>query len=187
MNTFQLSCFMAVAEYLNFTQAAEKLHVTHPAVSQQIQSLEKELNVKLFQRTTRTVRLTEEGKAFLQDAQQIVDLSERAKKRLSSAIEGTIETLAIGCYNFPCMFLLSDTLEMLQPSAPSCTRAFRRSPFSIFTGCWRRGIWTPWWALRSSPIPKSTHSTGRLQRFRWSASAPASTHWQARRRWVWKN
>lgn len=39
MNTFQLSCFLAVAEYLNFARAAEQLHVTHPAVSQQIQSL----------------------------------------------------------------------------------------------------------------------------------------------------
>ena len=129
MNTFQLSCFLAVAEYLNFAQAAQSLHVTHPAVSQQIQSLEKELNVKLFQRTTRTVRLTEEGKAFLQDAQQIVDLSERAKKRLSSAIEGTIETLAIGCYNFPCMFLLSDTLEMLRTIRPELHPRLQTIPF----------------------------------------------------------
>ena len=94
-----------MAEYLNFAQAAQSLHVTHPAVSQQIQSLEKELNVKLFQRTTRTVRLTEEGKAFLRDAQQIVALSERAKKRFGNVMDGNIETLAIGCYNFPCMFL----------------------------------------------------------------------------------
>lgn len=114
MNTFQLSCFLAVAEYLNFAQAAQSLHVTHPAVSQQIQSLEKELNVKLFQRTTRTVRLTEEGKTFLRDAQQIVALSERAKKRFCSIMDGNIETLAIGCYNFPCMFLLSDILENLR-------------------------------------------------------------------------
>ena len=39
VNTFQLSCFLAVAEYLSFAQAAQQLHVTHPAVSQQIQSL----------------------------------------------------------------------------------------------------------------------------------------------------
>lgn len=79
MNTFQLTCFLAVAEYLNFAQAAQQLHVTHPAVSQQIKSLEKELNVTLFQRTTRSVKLTEEGRAFLRDAQQIVAISDRAK------------------------------------------------------------------------------------------------------------
>ena len=94
MNTFQLTCFLAVAEYLNFAQAAQQLHVTHPAVSQQIKSLEKELNVTLFQRTTRSVKLTEEGRAFLRDAQQIVAISDRAKKRFDGALPGTIETLA---------------------------------------------------------------------------------------------
>ena len=57
MNTFQLSCFIRVAETLNFARAAEQLHVTQPAVTQQIQSLEKELNVKLFKRNTRTVKI----------------------------------------------------------------------------------------------------------------------------------
>ena len=81
MNTFQLSCFLAVAETLNFARAAEQLHVTQPAVTQQIHSLESDLNVKLFKRTTRTVKLTEEGKIFIHDAKQIVALSQRAIKR----------------------------------------------------------------------------------------------------------
>ena len=55
MNTFQLVCFLTIAEHLSFTKAAELLHVTQPAVGQQIQSLEKELGVKLFTRTTRSV------------------------------------------------------------------------------------------------------------------------------------
>ena len=129
MNIFQISCFLAVAEYLNFAQAAQSLHVTHPAVSQQIQSLEKELNVKLFRRTTRTVRLTEEGKAFLRDAQQIVALSERAKKRFGNAMDGNIETLTIGCYNFPCMFLLSDALEVLRSIRPELHPRLQSIPF----------------------------------------------------------
>lgn len=129
MNIFQISCFLAVAEYLNFAQAAQSLHVTHPAVSQQIQSLEKELNVKLFRRTTRTVRLTEEGKAFLRDAQQIVALSERAKKRFGNAMDGNIETLTIGCYNFPCMFLLSDALEVLRSIRPELHPRLQTIPF----------------------------------------------------------
>ena len=129
MNTFQLSCFLAVAEYLNFAQAAQSLHVTHPAVSQQIQSLEKELNVKLFHRTTRTVRLTEEGKTFLRDAQQIVALSERARKRFDHSMDGDIETLTIGCYNFPCMFLLSDALESLRSIRPELHPRLQTIPF----------------------------------------------------------
>lgn len=58
MNTVQLECYMAVAENLNFARAAEQLHITQPAVTHQINSLETELDVKLFKRTTRTVELT---------------------------------------------------------------------------------------------------------------------------------
>ena len=84
MNTFQLSCFLAVAETLSFARAAEQLHVTQPAVTQQIHSLEKELDAVLFRRTTRSVKLTPEGAAFFSDARQIVALTERAPRGESS-------------------------------------------------------------------------------------------------------
>lgn len=58
MNLFQLECFLAVASHLNFARAAEQLHVTQPTVSHQIRSLEKELGVSLFTRSTRSVALT---------------------------------------------------------------------------------------------------------------------------------
>lgn len=115
MNTFQLSCFLSVAEYLNFGRAAQQLHVTHPAVSQQIQSLEKELGVKLFRRTTRTVKLTEEGKMFLRDAQQITEISARAKRRFEGVVDGEmVETLTVGFYNFSSMLLMTEVLERLR-------------------------------------------------------------------------
>ena len=129
MNTFQLSCFLAVAEYLNFSKAAQALHVTHLAVSQQIQSLEKELNVKLFHRTTRWVRLTEEGRAFLNDAQEMLVISERAKKRFDGENRVDIETLTLGFYSFPCMFLLSDTLGQLRSVRPALHPRLRVIPF----------------------------------------------------------
>ena len=81
-----------------------QLHVTQPAVTQQIQSLEKELNVKLFIRTTRTVRLTEEGKVFLNDARQLVAISNRAKKRFENTNSSEIQILSVGCYHFPMLF-----------------------------------------------------------------------------------
>lgn len=129
VNTFQLSCFIAVAEYLNFARAAEQLHVTHPAVSQQIKSLEKELNTKLFIRTTRTVKLTEEGKTFLNDAQQMVAISDRAKKRFENAHDRQIQTLSLGCYSYPCLFLLSDTLRELATEYPSLHPRLQVIPF----------------------------------------------------------
>ena len=129
MNTFQLSCFLAVAEYLNFAQAAQVLHVTHPAVSQQIKSLEKELGTRLFERTTRSVRMTEEGKAFLPDAQQIVALSERAAVRFSTGFDKPIETLNIGCYSSACMILMADTLEQLRQLRPALHPSLQTIPF----------------------------------------------------------
>ena len=68
MNTFQLTCFMTVAETLNFARAAERLNITQPAVTHQIRSLEEELEVKLFKRTTRLVELTPSGYLFINDA-----------------------------------------------------------------------------------------------------------------------
>ncbi|MFR8087616.1 MAG: LysR family transcriptional regulator [Lachnospirales bacterium] len=79
MNTFQIDCFIQVAETLNFARAAERLNVTQPAVTHQIRSLEEELGVKLFRRTTRIVELTQEGILFLEDARNIAAISLRAK------------------------------------------------------------------------------------------------------------
>ena len=129
MNTFQLSCFLAVCEYLNFAQAAEVLHVTHPAVSQQIKSLEKELGVRLFERTTRSVSLTEEGMAFFPDAQQIVAISERASKRFVGGLDKPIETLSIGCYSFAYMLPLSNVLKRLRSIHPELHPNIQTIPF----------------------------------------------------------
>lgn len=129
MNTFQLVCFLTAAEHLNFTKAAEVLHVTQPAVGQQISSLENELGVKLFTRTTRSVKLTREGKSFISDANQIVSISERAKKRFASTSTDEIEHLAIGCENFPFMYQLIDVLENLKEKRPGIHPELQIIPF----------------------------------------------------------
>lgn len=61
MNTMQVSCFLEVAKQLSFVRAAETLYSTQPAVSYQVKALEEELGIKLFDRTNRTVTLTEAG------------------------------------------------------------------------------------------------------------------------------
>lgn len=61
MNSMQISCFLEVARQLSFVRAAEALYSTQPAVSYQVKALEEELNIKLFDRTNRTVTLTEAG------------------------------------------------------------------------------------------------------------------------------
>lgn len=129
MNTFQLSCFLAVAETLNFARAAEQLHVTQPAVTQQIHSLEKELGVTLFHRTTRIVRITGEGLAFLGDARRMVDISIQAKKRFEHPGQEAIRNLSVGCHGYAQLFLLSPMLRQLAQQYPDLHPGLRTVPF----------------------------------------------------------
>ena len=88
MNTFQLACFLAVSDTLNFARAAQRLNVTQPAVTHQIRSLEEELNAKLFRRTTRSVELTEAGRLVLHDANRMMTIAMRAEKRFEDPAAG---------------------------------------------------------------------------------------------------
>lgn len=78
--------FVVLAEELNFSRAAEKLHISQPPLSRQIQELEEEIGTRLFTRTNRQVELTHAGKLFLNKAYQILDQVEQAciSTRLSS-------------------------------------------------------------------------------------------------------
>lgn len=129
MNTFQLTCFLAVAETLNFAQAAELRGITQPAITRQIQTLEAELDVKLFHRTTRSVRLTREGHLFLNDARNIVTIAERAAKRFHDPANRENQTLSIGCHIHGHMFLLSDVLRRMAVSYPELSPQLQVIPF----------------------------------------------------------
>ncbi len=93
--------FMAVAEEMNFTRAAEKLCIAQPPLSRQIKDLEEELGAKLFERSPHSLRLTEEGLLFKQYAQQILELESKSKddiSEMSSGLHGRIYIATVEGY-----------------------------------------------------------------------------------------
>lgn len=129
MNTFQLTCFLAVAETLNFAQAAELRGITQPAITHQIHTLESELNVKLFSRTTRTVKLTQDGQTFLRDARSIIMISEQAIKRFENPPDQEVRTLSLGCHIHGHLFLLTEVLRCMADSYPNLHPQIQVVPF----------------------------------------------------------
>jgi DNA-binding transcriptional LysR family regulator len=109
-----LRYFVAVAEELNFSRAAERLHMAQPPLSAAIRQLEQELGTELFQRTTREVKLTDAGQTFLDGARRTLAELQRAERAAQRAAAGELGRLRIG-------FSWSARFETL----PALGRAFR--------------------------------------------------------------
>ncbi|WP_193213326.1 LysR family transcriptional regulator [Luteolibacter marinus] len=96
MELRHLRYFVAVAEELNFRKAAERLNVTRPALSKQIKDLEEDTGVKLLNRDTVSVSLTDAGSVFLRGARQILDQVQQTIRLAREAQDGRQGELRIG-------------------------------------------------------------------------------------------
>ncbi|MBW8483774.1 LysR family transcriptional regulator [Actinomadura parmotrematis] len=96
MELKQIRYAVAVADTGNFTRAAERCLVVQSALSHQIARLERELGAKLFDRTSRRVRVTPAGEAFLVAARQCLDAAERAAADVAAAVGEVRGRLAVG-------------------------------------------------------------------------------------------
>ncbi|MCC5576475.1 LysR family transcriptional regulator [Microtetraspora sp. AC03309] len=96
MELQQLRYVIAVAETNNFTRAAERCRVVQSALSHQIAGLERELGARLFERTSRRVRLTPAGEAFLPAARECLEAADRARAEVAAASGEVRGRLAVG-------------------------------------------------------------------------------------------
>lgn len=114
MELRHLHYFIAVAEELHFSRAAERLCISQPPLSQQIRDLEEELGVKLFERTKRHVQLTEAGKVFLERSYLLFAHLEQAIAATQQIGRGEVGQVAIGFVD-----------SAMYTSLPEMLRAFR--------------------------------------------------------------
>jgi DNA-binding transcriptional LysR family regulator len=168
----QLRCFVAAAEELHFGRAAERMNMTQPPLSRQIQLLEHVLGVRLLDRTSRAVKLTPAGRAFLLEARRILRLTESAAlttRRIASGEAGTINvgfTAASG-YSF-----LPRLLLQMASGAPNIALVLKEMVSadqveSLLTGRIDVGFLRP-------PVNRSEFSTLRVVREGLVAALPAS-------------
>jgi DNA-binding transcriptional LysR family regulator len=92
----RLRYFVALAEELHFGRAAQRLHLSQPSLTQQVQKLESEVGALLLTRTRRTVALTDAGRAFFERARVVLEEMERAVSSAKASAAGKVGELAIG-------------------------------------------------------------------------------------------
>ena len=102
MELITLRYFVMVAQELHFRRAAQKLNITQGPLSTAMKKLEDELETKLFERTSRSVRLTPAGEFFRQEAEAVLNRAEQATQRLREMLTNTVGKLTIG-YNEPAL------------------------------------------------------------------------------------
>ena len=106
MDFKQLEAFITVSKLRSFSKAANAIYLSQPTISSHISSLERELNIQLFDRTSKEVNLTPIGESFLQYANDIINIRNNAITDLSNFNNNITGVLNIAASTTPCNSLL---------------------------------------------------------------------------------
>lgn len=117
----RFKCFIAVADHLHFRKAADSLHLTQPALSQQIRELENELGAALFIRDRKSVELTAAGQRFLPAALEAVRVIEQAVEDVGRLVTESETTLRLGYLEYLNLALPLRALTELREQRPDIT------------------------------------------------------------------
>lgn len=118
MNTRQIQYAVELSKTLNFSQVAERLGISQPALSKQILSLENDLGVKLFDRTTVPMTLTAAGEHFIRQAQDLLYQEDQLLRSLEAYRTGQAGRLTIGISPFRSLYLLPEIVRKVKETFP---------------------------------------------------------------------
>lgn len=121
----QMRVFVAVAQELNFTRAAERLHLGQQAVSKSVRQLERELGVALLERTTREVRLTPAGAALLAAGPELLAAADAAFARAAEVGRGLTGTARVGVSPAISVRERAEVIAALRDEAPELSVSLR--------------------------------------------------------------
>ena len=133
MELRHLRYFIAVADELSFSRAAERLRIAQPPLSQQIQALEAELDVKLFDRKKRPLQLTLAGQAFLEEARVMLAQLQQAVHKTQRIHQGELGSLTVGFTSSIANGVLPNILRVFRQQYPAVKLVLREenSAFQI--------------------------------------------------------
>lgn len=118
MNPTHLRTFLTVNKHRNYTRAAEELYLSQPAVSRQIQQLERSVGVALFEQIGKSLSLTDAGRALVPEAERLLAMHTRVAERISAFRRGVAGRLRIGAGTTPGCFLLPPILGRFSEEYP---------------------------------------------------------------------
>jgi DNA-binding transcriptional LysR family regulator len=118
MELRQLQSFLALADVLHFRRAAARRHVSQPALSRQIQQLERELGAQLFQRPPGPVALTDAGRELQARARRALDELDTARTSIAQASGGPHRHLALACFDSASTYLVPELVTRLVAQYP---------------------------------------------------------------------
>lgn len=154
MDLKQLRYFIAVAEEASFSNAAKRLHVTQPPLSTAIKNLEEEMQVQLFERSTRTVHLTDAGDAFFVEAQQLFIHLDQSVQKARRIGQGELGRLSLGFVPSAASGPLPPLLKSFRQRYPGVTTSLHEmNPAELVRGLGTGRIDAAFFYLPSGRLP----------------------------------
>ncbi len=121
MDFKQIEAFITVAKYKSFSKAADTLFLSQPTISAQVSALERELNVQLFDRTSKEVTLTSYGEAFLEYALTLINTRNAAVSHMSSFADNILGRFTLAASSTPCNSIVPMLVENFSLKYPQVT------------------------------------------------------------------